>query len=281
MTPISPSELKKAADSLPPSPQVFGKLGKLLRDPTTGLFDITELVNTDSSLTAQVLRRSNSAAFGTGLAIDNLDDAINRIGFREVFKMVGMVAVSEVFSSRNTTYRVDGARLWENALCCGLAMETFAQKLGLDDQEAYTLGLLRSFGKLVINTCITQRGDSICFPADGATTLVEWEEARFGTNNAQVAGFLLSTWNFNEDTVVAIQQQYRPNTSDEISRSAIMLNLSCAVAESLEKDLPGETQYWQSIDEHLQQLGLGFDHFEAAKNYAAESLDNALASVAA
>ena len=281
MTPISPSELKKAADSLPPSPQVFGKLGKLLRDPTTGLFDITELVNTDSSLTAQVLRRSNSAAFGKGLAIDNLDDAINRIGFREVFKLVGMVAVSDVFASRNATYRVDGARLWENALCCGLAMETFAQKLGLDDQEAYTLGLLRSFGKLVINTCITQRGDSICFPADGETNLMDWEEKRFGTNNAQVAGFLLSTWNFNDDTVSAIQLQYQPDSGESSSQTAIMLNLACSVAESLDKALPGESVYWQPLEDRLQQLGLGYDHLEEAKDYAAESLDKVLASVAA
>ena len=160
-------------------------------------------------------------------------------------------------------------------------METFAQKLGLDDQEAYTLGLLRSFGKLVINTCITQRGDSICFPADGETNLMDWEEKRFGTNNAQVAGFLLSTWNFNDDTVSAIQLQYQPDSGESSSQTAIMLNLACSVAESLDKALPGESVYWQPLEDRLQQLGLGYDHLEEAKDYAAESLDKVLASVAA
>ena len=60
---VTPGDLKVAASELPPSPQVFGKLGKLLRDPNTGLNDITELVNTDASLTTRVLKLSNSAAF--------------------------------------------------------------------------------------------------------------------------------------------------------------------------------------------------------------------------
>jgi len=89
---VKPGDLRVAASELPPSPQVFGKLGKLLRDPNTGLNDITELVNTDASLTTRVLKLSNSAAFAQGMAIDNLDDAINRIGFREVFKLVGVAA---------------------------------------------------------------------------------------------------------------------------------------------------------------------------------------------
>jgi hypothetical protein len=45
---ITPTDLKLAANDLPPSPQVFGKLSKLLRDPFTGLNDITDLVNTDA-----------------------------------------------------------------------------------------------------------------------------------------------------------------------------------------------------------------------------------------
>ena len=102
---VTPDDLKVAASDLPPSPQVFGKLGKLLRDPNTGLNDITELVNTDASLPTRVLKLSNSAAFAQGMTIDNLDDAINRIRFREVFKLVGVAAASDLFTVQNRTYQ--------------------------------------------------------------------------------------------------------------------------------------------------------------------------------
>ncbi len=280
MTPLSPSDLKKAADGLPPSPQVFGKLGKMLRDPFTGLNDITDLVNTDSSLTAQVLRLSNSALYGRSAPIDTLDEAINRIGFRELFKLVGMAAVSEVFSDRNHTYGIDGSLLWENSLCCGLAMEVFAQEVGQDEQEAYTLGLLRSFGKLVIDICSANRKDAIGYSIEDGPNLLDWEEAQFGTTNPQVAGFLLSTWNFPAETIDAIQIQYTPKGPKGQSQNAAMLNLSCSVAEDLGKALPGECAYWGSSEACLQQLGLKPSHLEEAKEYAAETLDDVLASIA-
>ena len=101
---VTPDNLKFAASDLPSSPRVFGKLGKLLPDPKTGLNDITELVNTDASLPTRVLKLSHSAAFDQGMAIDNLDDALNRIRFREVFKLVG-VAASDLFTVQNRTYQ--------------------------------------------------------------------------------------------------------------------------------------------------------------------------------
>ena len=102
---VAPDDLKVAASDLPPSPQVFRKLGKLLRDPNTRLNDITKLVNTDASLPTRVLKLSNSAAFAQGMAIDNLDDAVNRIRFRGVFKLVGVPAASDLFTVQNRTYQ--------------------------------------------------------------------------------------------------------------------------------------------------------------------------------
>lgn len=252
----------------------------MLRDPFTGLNDITDLVNTDSSLTTQVLRLSNSAHYGQGTSIDTLDDAINRIGFRELFKLVGMAAVSEVFSDRNHTYGIDGSLLWENSLCCGFAMEVFAQEVGQDKQEAYTLGLLRSFGKLVIDICLAKRKDSIVYPIDDEPNLLDWEEEQFGTTNPQVAGFLLSTWNFPAETIDVIQIQYTPHGAKSQSKDAAMLNLSCSVAEDLGKALPGESAYWRTSETDLEQLGLKPSHLVEAKEYAAETLDKVLTSIA-
>ena len=86
-----------------------------------------------------MLRLSKSAAFAQDHAIDTSDDAINRVGFREVFKLVGMEAASDFFSSRNNTYRIDSSTMWENAFSCGLAMESIAQKIEHYEQEYSTL----------------------------------------------------------------------------------------------------------------------------------------------
>lgn len=275
---ITPDDLKSAAHELPPSPKVFGKLGKLLRNPNTSLTDITDLVHTDASLTTRVLRLSNSAAFAQDQAIDTLDDAINRVGFREVFKLVGMAAASDLFASRNNTYRIDSSTLWENALSCGLAMESIAQKLGHDEQEFYTLGLLRSMGKTVIDICVQKRPEPLRYPITSRPPLLQWEQETFGITNPAVAGFLLSTWNFSQETVSAIQSQYVRDPSSETSQPALLLNLAGSLAE-LGRPLYGESEYWISFDDHAEELGLTSDDIEETLDIVKTRLEEILATV--
>jgi HD-like signal output (HDOD) protein len=275
---ITPDDLKLAARELPPSPKVFGKLGKLLRNPNTSLTDITDLVHTDASLTTRVLRLSNSAAFAQDQAIDTLDDAINRVGFREVFKLVGMAAVSDLFSSRNNTYRIDSSTLWENALSCGLAMESIAQKIGRDEQEYYTLGLLRSMGKTVIDICAQKESESCRYPIASRPPLLQWEQETFGITNPAVAGFLLSTWNFSPETVSAIQSQYGTNPSSPKNEAAIVLNLAGSLAE-LGRPLHGESEYWISFEEHSEELGLTAEDIEETLDSVKNRLEAILTSV--
>ena len=92
-----------------------------MHNQNTSLTDITDLAHPDASLTTRVLGLSNSTALAQDHAIEPSDDAINRVGFREVFKLVGVAAASDLFSSRNSTYRINISTMWENALSCGLA----------------------------------------------------------------------------------------------------------------------------------------------------------------
>ncbi len=283
MNTLEPAKLKEAAKLLPPSPQIFGKLSKLLKDTNTGLGDITELVNTDSSLTTQVLRLSNSAFFNQGSSVDTLDEAINRIGFRELFKLVGMAAASQVFSQRNVTYDVDGSLLWENSLAVGLAMEILANTIGEDEQEAYTLGLLRSMGKMVIDLCAKEEGTYPSYPkeGEGSLPLIEWEENNFGITNPIVSGFLLNSWNFPGETAQTIQFQYDPASSTHSSPNIRLLNIANGVAEKIDRALPGESSYWDLTEDTLASMSLTADNIEDTCERVKDGLEQVVSSVAA
>lgn len=261
MNTISPAELKAAASQLPPSPRIFGKLSIMLRSHETDLSDITELVNADSALTAGVLRLSNSALFSVGLSIDTLDEAINRIGFRELFKLVGVAASKQLFDENNSTYDLTGSELWENSLACGIAMEVLARKTGFDDQEAYTIGLLRNMGKLVIDYCAK---DDPAYPRYSRIShlpLIDWEENNFGLTNPTVAGFILSSWNFPEETALTIQYQYTPKDATRNLPMIHLLNLANGIAQRIGKGIHGEASYWADWESHLPKTGLNNKEF--------------------
>ncbi|MEM9158208.1 MAG: HDOD domain-containing protein [Verrucomicrobiota bacterium] len=279
MNTIPPAALKQAAKELPPSPQIFGKLGSLLKDPDTGLDDITELVNTDSSLTASVLRLSNSALYSLGTPVDTLDEAINRVGFRELFKLVGMAAASQIFSDQNRTYNVSGDLLWENSLACGLAMEKLAQIIGKDEQEAYTVGLLRSMGKMVIDTCVADDDHYPCYGDDSRMPIVEWEESNFGITNPVVSGFVLKSWNFSDDTCYTIQYQYFPEKAPNKNPMIYMLNLANRMASGIGKGIYSETPYWKLNEERLNDACINSDDYDNIVEQVKENLEKIVSSI--
>lgn len=278
MNTISPIDLKQAATQLPPSPRIFGKLSKLLRDPETDLKDIIDLVNADSSLTANVLRLSNSAMYSMGMSVDTLDEAINRIGFRELFKLVGIAATREAFAEDNRAYRISGSQLWENSLACGIAMEVLARKIGMDDQEAYTIGLLRNMGKMVIDLCLKGEEGFPSYAAESGLPLIQWEENNFGVTNPTVAGFILVSWHFPEETSNTIQFQYEPEKAPRKLPLIHLLNLANGMAERMGKGLPGESSYWADWESKLPRTGLSVQELAEADNEIAEALEKIINS---
>nr|WP_246462787.1 HDOD domain-containing protein [Pelagicoccus albus] len=260
---------------LPSSPRIFGKLSSLLRNTDTDLSDITDLVNADSALTASVLRLSNSAMFSLGTAVDTLDEAINRIGFRELFKLVGFAASQQLFAEENATYNITGSELWENSLACGIGMEILARRTGYDEQEAYTIGLLRNMGKMVLDFCVKGKPQYPNFSRQNELPLIEWEENNFGITNPSVAGFILMTWHFSEETSYTIQYQYQPGEAPRKLPLIHLLNLANGVAEKIGKGLHGESTYWANWEDYLPKTGLSRDEFEEST----EEIEQALQKV--
>ncbi|HCR28488.1 MAG TPA: hypothetical protein DIV79_00535 [Opitutae bacterium] len=222
---------------------------------------------------------SNSAAFAQGTAIDNLDDAINRIGFREVFKLVGVAAASDLFAVQNRAYQISGTRLWENALACGLAIDQLAGKLGYDEQDMYTLGLLRSIGKMAIDLCLSKKGNAPHYPLAEQLPILEWESRAIGTTNPKVASFLLASWNFSEATAQSIQHQYLDGDLDSCSVESQLLNLACFIVEKINKGLPGETGYWKPVAFYCESLRLQVNDLKHVLGSVRERLDEILQNI--
>ncbi len=263
---ISPLELKAAAQKLPPSPQIFGKLSKMLKDRNTGMSDIVKLVNTDSSLTAKVLKISNSTAYNVGEPVDSLEQAISRIGFAELFKVVGMAAASNAFARRNLTYDINGWLYWENSVTVGLTMEQLAPIAGEDPKEAYTLGLLKSMGKTIIDSCAKKFLSQPSFKSDDKTPLLEWEKKTFNITNPEAATVVLEAWKFPEIAIEALRYQYEPDLSPTENRLARLINISSAIAEHLGKGAQGEKSYWNLSKDFLAAADLDIsDAREACK----------------
>ena len=178
------------ARTLPATPAVLGKLQHLLSDTNSGLDEVCILLKRDMALSARVIQISNSAFFSPALPHTSLEEAVGCVGYDSICKVVGLTVGSQLYDRDLHYCAIPSSRLWENTLVCALAMESLAQFIGIDPRSAYTTGLMRSLGKLVLDRLAAEM-KLAPYPAAGEEPLASWETAAFGWDNPGATALLL------------------------------------------------------------------------------------------
>lgn len=72
----------QVAEDLPSAPQVLADLLALLKDPDSGIAEVTVLLRRDVGLTTRVLRIANSVVYNKGDPVGSLEEALARVGLK-------------------------------------------------------------------------------------------------------------------------------------------------------------------------------------------------------
>jgi len=229
-------------NKLAPAAATFGRLRVLLQDPETDLGEIVQLIRVDSALSFHVVRMSNSVLFGLRERTDSLDAAVGRVGLKEIFRLVGLAAAQQVCQQDLRTYRLPAQRLWENAVATAAAAEVLAGRGGRDTGLAYSAGLLRTIGRVILDGA---RSGKI-YPGEAEwPSVADWERKTFGITSAEATTILLEHWRFPGEVVESMRGHFEPLADPESSNvGACVLNLACGVAARFGLDLPGEAGNW-------------------------------------
>lgn len=238
---------------LAPAAATFGRLRALLLDPNTGLDEILNLIRLDPALTFHVVRISNSVLFGLRERTDSLEIAVARVGLSEIFRVVGLAAVQQVCQADLRRYRLKAHRLWENAVATAAAAEVLAGRAGRDAGLAYTAGLMRTVGRVILDAL---PGTEV-YPGEAEwPSLPDWEQNVFGATSTEVTTMLLDYWRFPADVVESVQGHFDPLANESSNIGACVLNLSCGVAARFGLDLPGESGNWNCTPAKLTLAGV-------------------------
>ncbi|MGF1450017.1 MAG: HDOD domain-containing protein [Opitutales bacterium] len=212
---------------LPPTPQILPKLQKILRDPEAGLEDVIDLVKVDPALTAQIVRLSNSGWYGSSSPSENINDAINRVGFQEVYKLVSLVTSNQVLGVAAPIYHMGKGELFERSIGAALLMEQIGTMQRMDKDLTYTCGLLHGLGKVIINAYCLERGLEIYSDDDDAADIdPQMERMVLGFTHPEVAGTILRRWGFAESIAEAIEHHPDPLKAPNHAHEACLLHLA-------------------------------------------------------
>jgi HD-like signal output (HDOD) protein len=208
----SPEQIQTAIgqiESFSPAPRILGRALVLMRDAQCDVDTIAGLIRGDPALAGDIIRIANSAFFAGEQRVQNVEHALQRIGFRQAMRLLTL-AVSRIVTLGNLSYYSIAAEdFWAESLFNGLFMEELARTTGATKQDtAYTAGLLRYIGRLAINQSIADLGGGVFWL--GAETLTQWEMDNVGITHAEAGAMLLRRWQFPEELIIACEGQERP-----------------------------------------------------------------------
>ncbi len=247
---ISRDRLVKVAESLPGAPKVLSELEDLLRDPNNDIDQVTPLLRPDIALTARIIRIANGAFYTRGEPVGALEEALARVGFSEVFRLISLAGMLQLADVPLRYYPVSSKKTRENSLFSALMMEELAPDVGIDPRTAYTTGLLRGVGRIVLDVA-AQRDLRIShvppLPADG---LVEWELGLFGMTSYDAGAHVLRAWRFPADVFVAVRDQLLHHLAVDPLPNAKLLHVAMAAVDAAGHGLPGGHFY---IDQYAEK----------------------------
>lgn len=224
---LTPDEVVRQLRQLPSAPQVLPKLKKLLMDGNSSLFDVAALIRLDQGIAARVLQMGNSAYFSHGTRCYTVDEAVNRVGFDQVYGLVINAVSAQILIRPLTVYSMTADELWRMSVTCALAAETLAKRLNLEQDIAYTIGLFHGVGLVAIDEWAYIRQPELRFSAT-TSPLETCEEEReiLGFHNAEAGAALLRLWEFPAVMAEPLRWQYLPRGTSVHFAMAGLLNIA-------------------------------------------------------
>lgn len=211
---LTPEDIVREVKHLPSAPKVLPRLKLLLSDGNSAMHEIVALIRLDPGIAARVLQVANSAYFSKGVRCTTVDEAVNRVGYDQVYELVSYAVASQVLVRPLEIYGIDADELWKMSVSCALAAEALAVRTNQDRDIAYTIGLLHCVGMVALDEWSLRSARKLSFVAGTfPREALEGERAVLGFTRAETGAALLTHWEFPATMSEPVRWQYTPRSS--------------------------------------------------------------------
>jgi putative nucleotidyltransferase with HDIG domain len=261
------------ADFLPPAFQLLPRLLLLLDDVEANADALADLIRVDPGLTADILRVCNSAAYGLQYPVDNIQQAILRIGFQEVHRVILTVITSPAL--KEAEIAVDGQKdLWSHSLAAAYSSQVLSAGAGLDADLSFTATLLHDIGKVVLGRALPRlaaEAQRVAAERNEPVYMIEREMIK--TDHAMVGARLLNRWGFPKNLTAAVRHHHDPAAAKEEVRLASCVCLANILAYHVENVICRPKHVLFPDTRALKEFGLSQTEFEGFAGEAREKFE--------
>ncbi len=189
---------------------------------------ISSIISDDPPVTSMVLKLANSVVFGARRTIGTVQEAVVRLGFQEIRKMVMSLALIQFLSNR-VSGKVDPIKFWQHSISVGVCTEVINELTGVipeNGPQAHVVGLLHDIGRWVSATYMPEVHQHI--PGDSENPprpnyILTLERNRIGLDHTQIGAALLERWGLPLKIVHCVRFHHEPDVSPRQQRKITQL----------------------------------------------------------
>jgi HD-like signal output (HDOD) protein len=252
-------------DDLPVPPAVAIRILEIIEQDRADIKELAQVITYDPSISAKILRLANSAYYGFTRKIASVQQAIVLLGFNTVRSLTLSIAIFETLSSRgHTRGSLDRQQLWLHSVGCASAAQSLGKLGKLSSRDvAFTAGLLHDVGKLVLDTLFPSLYHQVLQKvSDDHVTFYEAERDIFGTDHAEVGGWLGQRWKFPPMIAEPIAAHHTvEETAEEYLEIVVTINTADTIVQTAQIGLSSEapSSYHYEV---LNRIGLSEQSIE-------------------
>ncbi len=190
---------------LPTLPAIALRVRKAADDPDINLHEMADVIGKDPSLSARLIRISNSAYMGRRIKVDNLNQAVTRIGLTQLKTIATALAMEQLFVSKNDMVKELLNSEWNKTVAVtasALAILTLymdsKRDRGLNVETMTLAGLVHNLGVLPVLT-EAERHPEVFGNPTFLKQAIDHLSGRIGTK-------IMQDWGFGEEFITVSEK---------------------------------------------------------------------------
>ena len=256
-------QLKKILE-LPTISPVVNKLQELIQAEETSVTAIAEVIEFDQSITAKVLKSSNSPMFGLQKHIESVSEAVKVLGFARLESLVTAASTFEAIGRIKESPNFPRLPFWQHSIACGAVARIIAGKLEMEPNRAFSAGILHDVGKVVLDGFFSNYfNQALDVASTQNISVLEAEKQVSPITHEDVGRYLATLWGLPQSLVEVVGSHNSLKLKEQQNAPLVqVIHVANAHCRKLQIGFSGDNTTYEPAAEILAQLGLEEDSLE-------------------
>jgi HD-like signal output (HDOD) protein len=215
-------------------PGVVQRILALTESPDAHLGDLEKAVTADPTMTVQLLRIVNSAAYGAARKISTVRDALARIGMKGVRNVALATVILDRFKGTDKTAM---RSIWRHSVLTCQWAQTLAAATGdrLLGEDAFIAGLVHDVGKTALRQFFPECVAPLEARIKEGLSPSEAEREFFGQTHDDLGAYLCQLWEFPGPITQAVAFHHLPSATlramPDLAPLVLHVHAGCRLAD--------------------------------------------------